>query len=116
VRHLEDEVEGATFKVVDPFYVDSIEGLENRIHTIRYKERKFGRGCVESWRANREALRARADALLDPFERMLARKPFLFGERPVYADFALLGIVGNMTYRGWNELSPKQGALRAWRE
>ena len=81
---------------------------------VRHKERKFGRGCLGQWRANAAAIRAEADALLARFETTLLHSPFLFGDTPVYSDFLLFGIIGNLTYRGWNELGAAQPALRKW--
>jgi len=114
IDHLEDDVEGVTFRLVDPYYVDSIPDLVGRTMTIRHKERKFGRGCVESWRNDAPALRAQADRLLSRFDKILAHSPFLFGDTPVYSDFLLYGIIGNMTWNGWNKLSDSQPALRRW--
>jgi glutathione S-transferase len=116
VEHIENEIEGHTFKLVDIHYVPSIADIAERGMVVRHKERRFGRGCLAEWAANATKLRAEADALLDRFETTLRHSPFIFGEAPVYADFALLGIVGNLTFRGWNELSPVQTALAAWRE
>ena len=48
------------------------------------------------------------------FETTLLHSPFLFGDAPLCSDFLLFGTVGNLTYRGWNELSPAQPALRKW--
>jgi glutathione S-transferase len=83
--------------------------------TLRHKERKFGRGCVEQWKANREALRAGAAAHWWRFDAMLKHKPYLFGDCPVYADFLLWGIIGNYTWKGWNELPKDLTALPDWR-
>jgi glutathione S-transferase len=78
---------------------------------LRHKERKFGRGCVEQWRHDAGQIRAEADRLLGRFETTLRHSPFLFGATPVYSDFLLLGILGNLTYAGHNPLSVKQSAL-----
>jgi glutathione S-transferase len=114
---IENEVEARTFKLVDPSYIDAIPDVAARGMTIRHKERKFGRGCVAHWRRDAAALRAESDALLDRFEITLRHARFLFGDGPVYSDFLLLGIVGNLTWRGYNQLSPeRQSALGRWRE
>lgn len=55
------------------------------------KERKFGAGCVDAWRASRPALLEKARELLAPTVRTLSALPFLFGERPTLADAALYG-------------------------
>ncbi len=84
------------------------------MHTVRHKERRFGVGCVEDWRRRKTELRLDADRLLERFESLIAKRDFLFGDAPVYGDFALFGIIGNMTYRGFNRLSKEQSALKAW--
>jgi glutathione S-transferase len=61
-------------------------------------------------------LRREADALLDRFEITLRHSRFLFGNQPVYSDFLLLGILGNLTFRGYNELSSEQRALSRWKK
>lgn len=114
LEHIEEKLEDVTFKLVDPPYLDGIDDVAARGHVIRHKERRFGPGCVDAWRRDREKLRAGADRLLDRFEQMLKRTPYLLGDQPVYTDFALYGIIGNLTYRNWNELSENQTALRDW--
>lgn len=117
IDYLEDNVEGVTFRLVDPYYLDAIESVTERGMIIRHKERKFGRGCVEAWRENAASLRAEADRLLHRFELTLRYSPFLFGDAPVYSDFLLFGILGNLTYKGWNQLNPEtQGALIQWQQ
>ncbi len=111
---IEDNVEGVTFRLIDPFYVRGIPDPLERAMVRRHKERKFGVGCVDAWEKDRDALYAKATALLTPFDIMLQQRPFLFGDAPVYSDFALYGILGNMTYRGHNDLPPSLAALAAW--
>jgi len=114
IPHIEDTIEGVTFRMVDPFYVDTIEDVGHRGMVIRHKERKFGRGCVESWRREHPALANRARALLEPFDLMLCQHPFLLGSAPVYTDFALFGILANLTYRGWNRIPEGLSRLEDW--
>jgi glutathione S-transferase len=116
VAHIENEVEARTFKLVDIHYVPAIEDLAQRGMVIRHKERRFGRGCLAEWTANAGHLRADADRLLANFETTLRHSPFIFGDTPVYADFALFGILGNFTFRDWNRLNADQSALATWRE
>jgi hypothetical protein len=49
---------------IDRYYLDTIEDLVNRVHTIRDKERRFGVCCVDRWREQRVELRCEADRLL----------------------------------------------------
>lgn len=116
VGHIEDEIEGRTFKLVDIHYVPMIADVAQRGMVVRHKERRFGRGCLSQWAAHAAEIRAEADALLARFETTLRHSPFIFGDVPVYADFALFGILGNLTFRDWNQLNDQQTALAAWRE
>ena len=76
IDFLENEVEARTFKLVDPSYIDAIEDVPARGMTLRHKERKFGRGCVEDWRRGAGQLRREADALLHRFEITLRHSRF----------------------------------------
>jgi glutathione S-transferase len=116
IDFIESEVEDRTFKLVDPQWLDSIDDVAARGMVIRHKERKYGRGCVEQWRRDAAQIRAEADRLLERFEITLRHSPFLFGETPVYSDFLLFGILGNLTYRDYNQLSRGQSALAKWNE
>jgi glutathione S-transferase len=114
VRHLDDEVEGATFRCCDAFYLDSIADTVARVTVLRHKERKFGRGCVAQWKADIESLRAGAAGHFARFDAILQRQPFLLGGQPVYADFLLWGILTNYTWNGWNEVPASMSSLREW--
>ena len=115
IEFLENEVEARTFKLVDIHWIPTIRDVADRGMVVRHKERKFGRGCVDAWRRNAKTIRAELDALLDRFETTLRERGFLFGDVPVYADFLLYGVLGNLTFRGWNKLSAKQRAISMWR-
>lgn len=116
VRYLDDEVEGATFRACDAFYVDSVNDVVNRTMLLRHKERKFGRGCIEQWKSQIHELRAGAASHFARFDARLRHQPWLLGPQPVYADFLLYGILGNYTWNGWNELPAEMQALRTWFE
>jgi glutathione S-transferase len=51
------------------------------------KERKFGTGCLDAWRADERGLASRVSALLAP----LRARPFLLGEEATLADAAVWG-------------------------
>ncbi len=116
VPHLENEVEGITFRLIDPLFFDTVTDERERMFFLRFKERKFGRGCIEAWRKQAAQLWAQAETQLAPYDLLLQHSEYLLSEAPVYADYALLGIVGNLTYRGLNALPPSLQALRAWRK
>ncbi|MDQ3700988.1 MAG: glutathione S-transferase C-terminal domain-containing protein [Chloroflexota bacterium] len=52
--------------------------------------------------------------VLTPLDQMLVRRTFLLGERPVYADFALYGVIGNYLYSGENELPRALEHVHRW--
>ncbi|HEY6565001.1 MAG TPA: glutathione S-transferase family protein [Pirellulaceae bacterium] len=113
---LENEVESLTFKCVDPGYLGAIEDIGERTMIIRHKERKFGRGCVERWRAEVGELRAaaavhfaRLNALLTP-----SGQPWLLGNAPVYTDFLAYGILGNYLFQDLNPFPENLPALQDW--
>lgn len=114
IDHIEDDVEGVTFRLVDPAYLADITDVVERTMIVRHKERKFGRGCVEAWARQRDELTDTTKALLEPYELTLQQKPFLFGDTPIYSDFALFGILGNLTYRNYNKLPEGYKALAEW--
>lgn len=104
--HLENDIEGVTFRLADIHYVPGIADPVERLMVVRHKERKFGRGCLEQWRTDRERLWAEATRRLGPYESLLKHTPFLTGDMPVYADFLLHGILSNLTFQDWNPLPP----------
>lgn len=114
VPYIENEIEGVTFKLIDPYYVRSLTDPVDRLMVIRHKERKFGAGCEDAWEKDRDNLMARAVELVRPFDQMLAQHRFLLADAPVFSDFALFGVLGNMTYREVNPLPPGLPALADW--
>lgn len=116
VEWIENEIESAGFVLLDPFYLDTFEDVLLKTLLVRHKERKFGLGCVERWRSEHNALFKSFTRLLGPFEQTLEEQPFLFGEVPVYADFALFGVLENVTYKGYNQLPGSVPNILRWRE
>lgn len=114
IPHIEDTIEGVTFRLVDPSYLREITDMAERGMIRRHKERKFGVGCVEQWDRDRAVLTERAAGLLEPFDLMLQSRPFLLGPAPVFTDFALFGILGNLTYRAYNEIPRHLARLATW--
>jgi glutathione S-transferase len=116
VQYIERQVEDVGFRANDAFFLLSFPDVVERTMYVRHKERKFGKGCVEQWRTGIDGLRARMAEVLTPLDRMLARHPFVLGEWPTYADYALFGVLGNYTFSGDNELPAELGNLRRWYE
>jgi glutathione S-transferase len=116
VPYIENDLEGTTFKILDSYYLMTLEDVRARGMMIRHKERKFGRGCVEEWTSSRPQLLEKAVQLLRPFELMLAHSPFLLGDAPVYVDFALFGILENLVYGDWVEIPKELVRIKEWRD
>ncbi|MEO6846594.1 MAG: glutathione S-transferase family protein [Chthoniobacterales bacterium] len=114
LHHLENDVEGISFQLADPFFLPTLKDIQTRTLAIRHKERKFGAGCIAQWKKDRKAIQAKVDAMLLSYDKILRHSDFLFGSEPVYSDFMLFGVIGNFTFNGWNKLNPKFKALIRW--
>lgn len=112
-RYFENEVEAVGFKLNDIYFREFLPGSEH-LDFIRYKERKFGRGCIDQWQSNAQSLKDELTRLLNPCELMLIDKPFLLGESPLFVDFNLYGMIGNYLYSGHHQLPAAYTALKEW--
>lgn len=114
ITYIENDCEALSFKVCDAFRDKWLKNdLERGLHR-RHKERKFGPGCLEEWTRNVNQLIAGFHKAIQPFEQILAHRPFLTGDRPVYADYALCGVIGNFLYPGSTTLPENCLMLEAW--
>ncbi len=118
IPQIENDLEGNGFKIGDPAYTDRIEDIGARTMVIRHKERSFGVGCVEEWRKNNADLVEAFENGLEPFELRLANVSgsYLFGDVPVYTDYALYGVIGNVLFDGSRKLNPRFESLIRWME
>ena len=114
IAHIENTLESRGFKLSDPHVVAAMSDLGERVMVIRHKERSFGIGCMDTWKAKANSLLRELNLALEPFEKRLSLEPWLFGESPVYADYALFGILGNFQYGGHHSLDPKFKNLHRW--
>jgi glutathione S-transferase len=85
-----------------------------QVHWLRHKERKFGRGCLDQWRAQRDDWLKLLEQRLLPFEKMLAHQSFLLGEQPRFVDFDLFGMLENFLYSGHYELPAAHSQIKDW--
>jgi len=114
LHYIEGECESYSFKVCDAYRDQWIKtDIERGLHR-RHKERKFGPGCLEDWEKNVAQLIEGFHHAVQPFEQMLSDRPFLTGERPVYADYALCGVIGNFLFPGNTGLPENCLMLEAW--
>jgi glutathione S-transferase len=112
-RHIEDQIEGPCFRLNDIYFEEFVPAAE-QLRYRRHKERKFGRACLELWRAQQSALTAQLTQNLVPFELMLATRPFLLREEPHFVDFDLWGMLANFLYSGHYQLPAAHGRLHDW--
>ena len=112
-RTIENEIEGATFRLNDSHYREFVNPAA-QLQYLRFKERKFGRGCIEQWRKDQKVWLKKLEAGLAPFERMLAHSEFLLDERPLFVDFDLFGMLENFLFSGHYTLPKSQPNLREW--
>ena len=62
-RYIESEVEGIGFKLNDIYWREVVPASE-QVAFLRHKERKFGRGCIDQWRAQQKELLAQLEQRL----------------------------------------------------
>ena len=114
VQYIENQVEDVAFRLDDAFLIPSVADPVERGTLIRHKERKFGRGCVDQWRAQAPQLLSRLVEVLGPLDTMLARDPYLLGDRPTFADYALYGVLGCLTFTGDNDIPAAVKNILRW--
>ena len=114
-RNIENEIEGACFRLNDIYWKEIVPAAE-QLQFLRFKERKFGRGCLDQWRTQQSAWLAQLEQKLLPFEEMLAHNPFLLGEEPRFVDFDLFGMLENFLYSGHYELPAAHPHLKEWHQ
>ena len=112
---IENEIEGATFRLNDIYWRENVPPSEH-LDFLRFKERKFGRGCIDQWRKQQGEWLKRLEQVLAPFEEMAAHHPFLLGDHPRFADFDLLGMLENFLYSGHYKLPPAHNHLKDWHQ
>lgn len=114
-QYIENDVEGLTFRLNDAYYEQNIPASE-RLNYLRYKERKFGRHCLEQWKNQQKPLQAQLAEKLLPFEQMLRTREFLLNDRPLFVDFDLWGMLANFLYSGNYRLPGEHPRLSRWYE
>jgi glutathione S-transferase len=111
-QYIENQLENTGFRLNDSFVVPTLPLVE-RVLLIRYKERKFGKGCIQHWIRDRAKLSRQFGELLKPMDSMLSSSPFLLGERPLFVDYDLYGIFGNFLYSRHTKF-PALSNLQRW--
>jgi len=112
-RYFENEIEARGFKLNEIYWREMVKPAD-RLLFLRHKERKFGRGCIDQWRAQQKNLLTELEQKLQPCEQMLAHSQFLLGDQPLFVDFNLFGMVENFLFSGHYTLPKSLPHLRAW--
>jgi glutathione S-transferase len=113
--YIEDAVEGIAFKLNDCYYREFVPPRE-QMQYLRFKERKFGRGCLDQWFAAQAQLQDQLRDALLPFEQMLGTRPFLLDTQPRFVDFDLFGMLANFLYSGHYRLPAIHAKVAQWYE
>ncbi len=112
-RYIENEIEGVTFRLNDIYYRENVL-LPDQLAYLRFKERKFGRGCLDQWRAQEADWLHQLEQRLIPFEGMLMYRPFLIDDQPRFVDFDLCGMLGNFLFSGHYALPVAHTQIKKW--
>ncbi len=112
-RYIDGEIEDLGFRLNDVYWTEFVPPRDQLLF-LRHKERKFGRGCLDTWRTQQPALIEELGHRLRPLEHMLATQPFLLGPQPRFVDFDLYGILGNFLFSGHYELPAEHARLKEW--
>jgi len=112
-RFIENEIEGATFRLNDIYWKENVPEAE-QLQFLRFKERKFGRGCLEQWRKDQKIWLKRLEELLIPFEIILTHQDYLLDDCPHFVDFDLFGVLENFLYSGHYHLPARHKQIKKW--
>jgi len=112
-RHFEGELESFTFRINDTHWKELVPKSDH-LRFVRHKERKFGRGCLDRWSAEKDMLTQGLVAALAPCEQMLEGRGFLLTDRPLFVDFDLFGMLGNLLYSGHETIPAIYPRLAEW--
>jgi len=112
-RFIENEIDGATFRLNDIYWQENVPASE-QLQYLRFKERKFGRDCIDQWRKDQKIWLKRLEELLVPFEIILTHQKFLLDDKPRFVDFDLFGMLENFLYSGHYKLPARHKQIREW--
>ena len=111
--NIEDQIESVAFRLNDVYFEEHVPKSE-QLAFRRHKERKFGPGCMEHWRAQQPKLLEQLTRSLLPYELMLADRPFLLRATPHFVDFDLWGMLACFLYSGHYQLPSVHPRLNEW--
>ena len=114
-KFIENEVEGATFRLNDIYWRENVPPAD-QLQFLRFKERKFGRGCIEQWLKDQKTWLKKLEELLIPFEIILTHQKFLLDDAPRFVDFDLCGMLDNFLYSGHYKLPARHKQIQKWHQ
>lgn len=114
-RYIENDVEAIAFKLNDAYFKKFVPAAE-QLQYLRFKERKFGRGCLRQWLEQQDSLQQELAHRVAPFEQMLAHRDFLLEETPRFVDFDLWGMLANYLFSGSYQLPASLPQVQRWYE
>ena len=112
-RFIENEVEGAAFRLNDIYWKENVPASE-QLQFLRFKERKFGRGCIDQWCKEQEIWLKKLEDRLIPFEIILTHQDYLLDDKPRFVDFDLFGMLENFLYSGHYHLPNRHKQIHEW--
>jgi glutathione S-transferase len=115
LKFIENEIEGATFRLNDIYWRKNVPAAD-QLQFLRFKERKFGRGCIEQWRKDQKVWLKKLEERLISFEIILTHQPFLLDGQPRFVDFDLFGMLENFLYSGHYELPKRHKEIQQWHQ
>jgi glutathione S-transferase len=112
-KFIENEIEGAAFRLNDIYWREIVPAAD-QLQFLRFKERKFGRGCIDQWRKDQKIWLKKLEERLIPFEIILTHQPFLLDDQPRFVDFDLFGMLENFLYSGHYHLPARHKQIQKW--
>jgi glutathione S-transferase len=110
---IENEIEGATFRLNDIYWKQNVPA-DDQLQYLRFKERKFGCGCLDQWRKDQKQWLKKLEERLISFEIILSHQAFLLDDRPRFVDFDLFGMLENFLYSGHYKLPTRHKEVQRW--
>jgi glutathione S-transferase len=114
-KFIENEIEGATFRLNDIYWRENVPAAD-QLQFLRFKERKFGRSCIEQWRKDQKLWLKKLEERLIPFEIILTHQEFLLDDQPRFVDFDLFGMLENFLYSGHYKLPARHRQIQQWHQ
>ena len=112
-RNIENDIEDCTFRLNDIYWQENVPAAD-QLQFLRFKERKFGRGCIDQWRKDKKTWLKLLEERLLPFEMMLSHRSFVLDDQPRFVDFDLFGMLENFLYSGHYKLPRRHQHIREW--